>query len=601
MPLITNANRTEYFSKIHDSDIYPEVGDHYGYYNLLADAFEAGRLSLPIEPKPELLALPNPYDSTANAGYRLHDASLKDGKYYLYFGAVPALLFFLPFRLLGLGMLSEPLAVALLYCGILWLSYEMVCRLCKEGGIHSGWWQPFSALTLGFGGATLYILRRPVVYEVAIVSGSFFALIALRFLFQYYFSTFRTNWKWLALSGLSVALAVGSRPTCIIMAPLIGFGMFGLWFFKTPNIKGAIRDMLAFGLPVFMGLMLIFAYNYARFGSWREFGMSYQLMGPGNPWDLMFTFKVIPSALFHYFLNPPKISAFFPYFTIYDNFPLPWKTKWDLPDGIFGIFYLSPIILVSLFFPIIFYRMKINDIFFIFTITFLNLSGILICIFLGFISGACTSRYLSDFLIFLLISSCITISIIINRINTSFKALLLILLLFSITLNIFIGYVGLYDLFKKSHFETYARIESWTSACINPFLEKPNQSQILDIYSIEGNGHTQDGVPVMLVGKKGGFIRIYSKNACKIHLSINCNLLSNTESSYSYKMLTASIIDSFQKDFWPVSNGSHTFSLRLESGVNWIHFYLHDLKELPGSLKKPSIAIVITNISFLEY
>jgi len=32
-----------------------------GYYNLLTDAFLAGRLSLLVEPKPELLALPNPH------------------------------------------------------------------------------------------------------------------------------------------------------------------------------------------------------------------------------------------------------------------------------------------------------------------------------------------------------------------------------------------------------------------------------------------------------------------------------------------------------------------------------------------------------------
>jgi hypothetical protein len=67
VPLITNADRGKYFWKIHDSDIYPEVGDHYGYYNLLADAFQAGRLSLPIEPKPELLALPNPYTRAQSA------------------------------------------------------------------------------------------------------------------------------------------------------------------------------------------------------------------------------------------------------------------------------------------------------------------------------------------------------------------------------------------------------------------------------------------------------------------------------------------------------------------------------------------------------
>src|SRR5713101_86638 len=70
------------------------------YYNLLSDAFLAGRLSLVVEPSKELLNLPDPYDPSLNAKFRLHDASLYKGKYYLYFGPVPAVTFFIPFRFL---------------------------------------------------------------------------------------------------------------------------------------------------------------------------------------------------------------------------------------------------------------------------------------------------------------------------------------------------------------------------------------------------------------------------------------------------------------------------------------------------------------------
>jgi hypothetical protein len=83
------------------------------YYPLLTDAFLAGQTSLLIEPPAELLALPNPYDPIANAQLRLHDVSLYQGKYYLYFGPVPALTLFLPFRVLTGIHLPSRAAVAI--------------------------------------------------------------------------------------------------------------------------------------------------------------------------------------------------------------------------------------------------------------------------------------------------------------------------------------------------------------------------------------------------------------------------------------------------------------------------------------------------------
>src|SRR5437867_4333355 len=60
--------------------------------DMLADAFRHGQTSLLIQPRPELLALTNPYDAKANRDLRLHDAVLNDGRYYLYWGPLPALL-----------------------------------------------------------------------------------------------------------------------------------------------------------------------------------------------------------------------------------------------------------------------------------------------------------------------------------------------------------------------------------------------------------------------------------------------------------------------------------------------------------------------------
>jgi hypothetical protein len=67
-----------------------------GYYDLLGRAFASRQLRLPVEPAPELLALPDPWSDKLNRPYRLLDAVLYQGHYYLYHGATPALLLFTP-------------------------------------------------------------------------------------------------------------------------------------------------------------------------------------------------------------------------------------------------------------------------------------------------------------------------------------------------------------------------------------------------------------------------------------------------------------------------------------------------------------------------
>jgi hypothetical protein len=78
------------------------------YYDKLATAFQHGNLSLDEKPDPALLALENPYDPDARAGIKIKvptDFSFYNGKYYLYFGVVPALLLtvakYFGFRIIG--------------------------------------------------------------------------------------------------------------------------------------------------------------------------------------------------------------------------------------------------------------------------------------------------------------------------------------------------------------------------------------------------------------------------------------------------------------------------------------------------------------------
>src|SRR5262249_21833459 len=88
-----------------------------GYYNYLARAFAHGRLELPIRPAPELLAVADPWDPKVDDSYKMHDMAFYHGRYYLYHGAGPALMLFMPFLLATGHDLPERFALFVLCFG----------------------------------------------------------------------------------------------------------------------------------------------------------------------------------------------------------------------------------------------------------------------------------------------------------------------------------------------------------------------------------------------------------------------------------------------------------------------------------------------------
>ena len=85
-----------------------EIYKHHNQYQSLADAFLKGQLYLDEEIDPRLAALENPYDPKAREKINFApddtwfwDHALYKGHYYVYFGAVPALIIFAPYKLIA--------------------------------------------------------------------------------------------------------------------------------------------------------------------------------------------------------------------------------------------------------------------------------------------------------------------------------------------------------------------------------------------------------------------------------------------------------------------------------------------------------------------
>jgi hypothetical protein len=314
-----------------------------GYYNQLTAAFRAGQLHLLEEPKPEMFELSRPYEAAKNAPVRLHDASLYRGKYYLYFGVVPALTLFVPWRLLGLGELPEALAALAFAVGGLFFWLAVLSRLLRDHlpGASAGL-RAVTALVLGIASVVPFILRCSFVYEVAIAGGYFF-LAGACFFFLSADDERGMRVSRLALGGLFLGLAAGCRPNLLVAALFLPLLALPAWR-RMPSGRG--KALLAAAVPFALCLFLLGLYNRARFDSWTEFGARYQLQGlrPVSWFDL----RAVPVAFYYHFLAPPDLRLDFPFVFAVNAYP------WESPDGFFmssstGLLMHAPIVLALLF------------------------------------------------------------------------------------------------------------------------------------------------------------------------------------------------------------------------------------------------------------
>jgi hypothetical protein len=196
------------------------------YYNLLVDGFGDGHLYLKKDPLPEMARLANPYDPLQNSHYRLHDATYYRGRYYIYFGVTPALVLFLPYRMLTGGYLWHAEAVAIFCAGsfLIAVGLLMATRRRYFPGVRTVV-MVFLVFGLGLANAMPIMLRRPDVWEVPIACASFFVMMSLAAIWRALHAG-RGGIMWVVGASVAYGLAVGARPP-ILLCCWCRLGCFG--------------------------------------------------------------------------------------------------------------------------------------------------------------------------------------------------------------------------------------------------------------------------------------------------------------------------------------------------------------------------------------
>ena len=308
------------------ADNYKKQDMHFRPYQMLAEAFEAGQVHLLTEPSAEIRALDNPYDYTARMANGLEegrdylwDTAYFNGYYYVYFGVVPCLLFYLPVWLLFKAHMTETIVMvvcaAFFYTGT-WLLIRSLCRRYHSQIPYI--LQMIAVITVFLGSNMPACLGNPDAHDVPRICG----ITILMWGFWFWSSAIentqeegrKVNLYRMAAGSLCMALAVGCRPNLALysaVAPVM------FWQYRKAETatekKTLTRRYLALLLPYLPVAAALMYYNQIRFGSPFDFGFAYNLTMQDCSRTVVSLDKLF-LGIYDYLLKLPHMGYRYPFF-----------------------------------------------------------------------------------------------------------------------------------------------------------------------------------------------------------------------------------------------------------------------------------------------
>jgi hypothetical protein len=293
-------------------------------YDMQAEGFRNGHLYLSVEPPAELLAKENPLDP-ANSALWFADLSLYKGKYYNYWGPLPAL------ALAGYKALlevKEPLGdqypVFVLYSIYLVAGALLIDRVARR--IFPGlplYLVVAAILVFAFANPTPFMIATPGIYEAAIGGGQAFLLLGLIFAFDALSGRRSFLLLRLLAAGTAWTLAIACRVSVAPVAALFVLITALMPLAHSGNRWLAmLRNLICLGSPIALGVLGLLYYNRARFDEWFEFGTNWML----NTVHIRASFDYVSANLYSYFLRQPVKTCEFPFLTT------PWDMRKAFPE-----------------------------------------------------------------------------------------------------------------------------------------------------------------------------------------------------------------------------------------------------------------------------
>ena len=361
--LTTGATYMLYMREDMKFDRYP-FEDNSKVLDIYQLAFDSKMKKIPyldVEAEPELEEIENPYDDSERdeKGFTYRwDYAYKDGYYYCYFGEAPIYTIYYPVYLITHCVPNYSAAAGIL--GTIAVAAVILAFLATvKMFVPKKNLLVLLLMIPGMAFAGLLYINMSFSEKYYIASNS--AIAGIGFAVFFGLSAVMEK-KTIAriimffISGVSLAVSAGSRPTVAICAAVLIPVFFGVLFDRSRKLSLRLSEAAAFLIPVIAGIALLLMHNYERFGNLMDFGENYQLT-VSDISSLKVTPEMLPSAIFYYFLTPLDLIDTFPYFEARGIIANTYEVYRNIEPST-GLFSIPLILLGTVFLPGAFVRAK---------------------------------------------------------------------------------------------------------------------------------------------------------------------------------------------------------------------------------------------------
>ena len=215
------------FGFLLQNPVYTQGEAGFAPYRELTHALAKGQTWIEEMPSQELLSLKDPYSfmerMESGVKYKL-DYALYEGKYYVYFGVIPCLLFFLPpYLLAGIdvpGWMVVGILLVALYGGLALLLKAFIERYCRKISVAAYIFLRVGALAVFSIPA---VVSDPNAYYIPMLSAVVFYVYGL---WGYVKATQAVDAEhkeigWFIAGSVCMAFVAGCRPQLILAAVVV--------------------------------------------------------------------------------------------------------------------------------------------------------------------------------------------------------------------------------------------------------------------------------------------------------------------------------------------------------------------------------------------
>ena len=296
-------------------------------YAVLADSLLHGKVSVGdagelVKSTENKIVFWNSYSSEVKFDYAYYN-----GKYYVYFGILPCLVFFLPYRLLtghDLPNYIPVVSLCLVLLAEIYVILGMLIRRYFRGVPYMA--RLLMTMTACGGMGIPFFVSVPDHYMIAILSGTVLCIAGGMCWLRAYVpdpsvqlpekNSMREQLVFISLGSVCMAAVSLCRPTLLIPGLAMLSAIFLTEYKNVLNMPKAriLKIMLAAGIPYILFAVICMYYNYIRFDSVFDFGASKNMTTiPFNGNHGYLPYQVARS-LYEYLVAPANFTPEYPFF-----------------------------------------------------------------------------------------------------------------------------------------------------------------------------------------------------------------------------------------------------------------------------------------------